>query len=54
MAGVVGKNIGAIIEMRAKEERKKSFQDRIADALTTFLEDMSVTICQVVPLDHAI
>ena|SRR5438477_2180535 len=40
LAGVVGKNIGAIVEMRAKEERKKSLQDRIADALTIFSGSM--------------
>jgi uncharacterized membrane protein len=40
VAGVVGKNIGAIIEMRAKEERKKTRQDRIADALTIFSGSM--------------
>jgi len=37
LAGVVGKNLGAIVKMRAKEERKKSLQDRIADTLTRYL-----------------
>ena len=41
LAGVVGKNIGAIVKMRAKEERKKSLQDRIADALTIFSGSMA-------------
>ena len=41
VAGVVGKNIGAIVKMRAKEERKKSGQDRIADALTIFSGSMA-------------
>ncbi|HXI89776.1 MAG TPA: DUF1003 domain-containing protein [Blastocatellia bacterium] len=41
LAGVVGKNIGAIVKMRAKEERKKSLQDRIADVLTIFSGSMA-------------
>jgi uncharacterized membrane protein len=41
LAGVVGKNIGAIVKMRAKEEHKKSLQERIADALTNFSGSMA-------------
>lgn len=34
LAGVVGKNISEIVNMRAEEERKKGSQERLADALT--------------------
>ena len=41
LAGVVGKNIGAIVKIRAEEERKKGLQERIADALTIFSGSMA-------------
>lgn len=40
LAGVVGKNISDIVEMRAEEERRKSLQERVADVLTLFSGSM--------------
>jgi uncharacterized membrane protein len=40
LAGVVGKNISEIVNMRAEEERKKGSQERLADALTIFSGSM--------------
>lgn len=40
LAGVVGKNISEICKMRAEAERKKGFQERLADALTIFSGSM--------------
>lgn len=40
LAGVVQKNIASLITMRNAEERKKSFQSKIADLLTSFSGSM--------------
>jgi uncharacterized membrane protein len=36
IASIVGKNISEIVKIKAEEERKKGFQERLADALTVF------------------
>jgi uncharacterized membrane protein len=41
LAGVVRRNIQALIEVREELERKKSPQDRIADAITRFVGSMA-------------
>jgi uncharacterized membrane protein len=41
MAGVVERNIEALIARRAQEERTRSLQDRLADAITRFTGSMS-------------
>jgi uncharacterized membrane protein len=40
VAGVIAKNISAILAMRAEQEKKKSLQDRLADLLTRFSGSM--------------
>jgi uncharacterized membrane protein len=40
LAGVVGKNISEIVRVRVEEERKKGFQERLADVLTFFSGSM--------------
>lgn len=40
LAGVVGKNICEIVEMRAEQERRKGPQERVADGLTLFSGSM--------------
>ena len=48
MAGVVERNIQALIAHRKEEERKKSTQDRIADAITRFTGSMTFVYVHVV------
>lgn len=40
LAGVVGKNICDIVEMRAEQKRRKGPQERVADGLTLFSGSM--------------
>jgi uncharacterized membrane protein len=40
MAGVVERNIEALVARRAREERTKGLQDRLADAITRFTGSM--------------
>ena len=40
MSTVVRRNIGALTEVRRREERRRTFSDRIADAVTTFAGSM--------------
>lgn len=40
MSRVVHRNINALLEVRRAEERRKTFSDRIADAVTTFAGSM--------------
>jgi uncharacterized membrane protein len=40
LAGVVGKNISDIVEMRAEQKRRKGPQERVADGLTLFSGSM--------------
>lgn len=40
MADVVNRNIAALLERRQAEERTKGFQERIADAITSFTGSM--------------
>src|SRR5690349_19215656 len=40
LAGIMERNIHALIARRQKEERKKPLQDRVADAITTFTGSM--------------
>jgi uncharacterized membrane protein len=41
MAGIVERNIKALIDRRIKEERKKSFEERIADTFARFTGNMA-------------
>lgn len=41
MASVVNRNIAALLERRQAEERNKSLQERIADAITAFTGSMT-------------
>jgi uncharacterized membrane protein len=40
MAGVVGRNICALLERRRSEEKSKSLEDRVADGITRFSGSM--------------
>jgi uncharacterized membrane protein len=48
MAGVVERNIRALIDHREEEERAKSTQNRIADAITRFTGSMTFVYVHVV------
>ena len=41
MAGVVTRNIEALLERRQAEERKKGFEERLADSITAFTGSMT-------------
>jgi len=41
LAGVVHRNINALLEVRAQQQRAKSAQDRAADAITAFTGSMA-------------
>jgi uncharacterized membrane protein len=40
LAGIVDRNIAALVERRRQEERQKSFQERLADRITAFTGSM--------------
>ena len=48
MAGVVERNIRALLAHRQDEERKKGLQDRLADAITRFTGSMTFVYAHVV------
>src|SRR5687768_9742800 len=48
MAGVVERNIRALTAHRSDEEKQKSAQDRIADAITRFTGSMTFVYVHVV------
>jgi uncharacterized membrane protein len=48
MAGVIERNIRALIAHRTEEEKSKSTQDRIADAITRFTGSMTFVYVHVV------